>query len=178
MAVNLPIVNLSQATFECTFGRGCDGICCNEGRPPVEEKEDNQIRAHLDRFLPELRPEARALIRKKGYLSSRCKDGLPTLRVAGGSCVFFNRGCVLHKVGAAEGDKYRYKPVWCAVFPLDVDDRGNWYVRQHGHSGEEWDLFCLAPHTSCTPAAESLREEIVLAERCVSNSITAASQRA
>ena len=37
----LPVLNLHEVTFECIYGRGCDGICCQNGRPPVsaEEKE-------------------------------------------------------------------------------------------------------------------------------------------
>src|SRR6478735_7508787 len=107
--VSLNVINLETATFECIYGRGCDGICCQNGRPPVYPEEQQAIRKNLKKFLPELRPEARALIEK---------DGQPMLRVIGGWCVFFNKGCVLHKVGAAEGDAYRYKPALCALFPL------------------------------------------------------------
>jgi hypothetical protein len=87
------------------------------------------------------------------------------LRVVGGWCVFFHRGCVLHKVGAAEGDKYRYKPAPCALFPLARNDAGDWYVRQKGVEGEAWDLFCLDPAASPRPAAQSLRDEVELAVR-------------
>jgi len=98
-------------------------------------------------------------------LSGRRKLGLPMLRVVGGWCIFFHQGCVLHKVGAAEGDKYRYKPCACALFPLARNDKGEWYVRQHGFENEKWDLFCLDPQASTKPAAESLQEEMALAER-------------
>ncbi len=67
------------------------------------------------------------------------------LRVVDGWCVFFNQGCVLHKVGAAEGDTYRYKPAACALFPLARNDKDEWYVRQHGYEDEQWDVFCLDP---------------------------------
>src|SRR5262245_22293406 len=107
MAASLPVINLAEARFECTFGRGCDGICCQNGRPMLYPDEVERLDAHLGRFLPHLRPEARALIEAKGYLSRRKKYGLPVARVQGGWCVFFNEGCILHKVGAAEGDKYR-----------------------------------------------------------------------
>jgi hypothetical protein len=165
MVGSLPIINLAEATFECIYGRGCDGICCQNGRPGVHPDEAARIDANLHKFLPELRPEARRLIETEGYLSRRRKDGLPMLRVVGGWCVFFHQGCVLHKVGAAEGEKYRYKPAPCALFPLAKDDKDRWYVRQKGVAGEAWDLFCLDPATSPRPAAESLREEIDLAER-------------
>jgi hypothetical protein len=164
MRSSLPVVNLSEATYECIFGRGCDGICCQNGRPPVYPDEAELIDANLEKFLPHLRPEARQLLEKHGYLSGRRKLGLPMLRVIGGWCIFFHQGCVLHKVGAAEGDKHRYKPCACALFPLARNDKGDWYVRQQGYEKEEWDLFCLDPRASTKPAAESLQEEIALAE--------------
>jgi hypothetical protein len=87
------------------------------------------------------------------------------LRVVDGWCVFFNQGCVLHKVGADEGDKYLYKPAACALFPLARDDDGQWYVRQHGYKDEEWNIFCLNPQATPVAAAVSLREEVDLALR-------------
>jgi Fe-S-cluster containining protein len=165
MLSSLPVINLSEAKFECVYGRGCDGICCQNGRPGVYPEEVERLDADLARFLPELRPEARRLIEKDGYLSGRQKGGLPMLRVVDGWCVFFHKGCVLHKVGAAEGDKYRYKPAACALFPLGRRETGEWYVRQRGYEDEEWDLFCLDPKASPVPAAQSLQEEVRLAER-------------
>lgn len=165
MANSLPVINLSEAKFECIFGRGCDGICCRNGRPGVYPEEVERIDAHLDRFLPYLRPEARTVIENHGYLSRRRKQGLPMLRVVDGWCVFFHEGCVLHKVGAADGDKYRYKPCACALFPLAKNAKGEWYVRQQGMEGEAWDLFCLDPKSSPMPAAKSLKEEIKLAQQ-------------
>jgi hypothetical protein len=84
-------------------------------------------------------------------------------RVVGGWCVFFHEGCVLHKIGGAEGDVFRYKPAACALFPLAKNAQDQWYVRQWGYEDEKWDLFCLRPDHSATPAAESLRGEIALA---------------
>jgi hypothetical protein len=120
---------------------------------------------NLDKFLPLLRPEARAVIQEDGFLSQRRKTGLRMLRVVKGWCVFFNAGCVLHKVGAAEGESYRYKPSACALFPIAKDQRGRWYVRQWGYKGESWDLFCLNPEASPEPAAKSLRGELELARK-------------
>ena len=164
MKTTLPILNLSEARFECIYGRGCDGICCQNGRPGVYPEEEERIRANLDKFLPELRPEARKIVDKSDFLSKRRKDGLPMLRVVGGWCIFFHQGCVLHKVGAVEGDKYRYKPAPCALFPVSRTEKGDWYIRQRGVEGEAWDLFCLDPAASDRPAEESLTEEIQLAE--------------
>ncbi len=165
MAGSLPIVNEVEAKFECIYGRGCDGICCQNGRPLVYPEEVENLDANLARFLPELRPEARAVVEQRGYLSKRRKLGLPVVRVQGGWCVFFNQGCVLHKLGAQEGDKYKYKPIACSLFPLAKDERDRWYIRQQGYKGEEWKLFCLEPGATSVPAAESLREEIELARK-------------
>jgi hypothetical protein len=165
MGGNLPVINLTEAKYECIFGRGCDGICCQNGRPGLYEDEVERIEANLVKFLPHLRPNVQALIEKQGFLSSRRRHNLPLVRVNDGWCFFFNQGCVLHKVGAEEGDKYRYKPAACSLFPLAKDEDDRWYVRQAGYKGEKWDLFCLKPETSPIPASESIQEEVQLALR-------------
>src|SRR5262245_60705615 len=170
MQFKLPVVNFAEAKFECVFGRGCEGLCCKNSRPPLEPEEVERIDANLHKFLPLLRPEARAAIRRRGYLSGYRFMGQPTIRVAAQWCVFFNRGCVLHQVGSDEGDKMRYKPVVCSLFPLDVDDENRWFVRQKGYNGEEWDLFCLDPGSSSVRATESLREEHAIAEKLSASS--------
>jgi hypothetical protein len=165
MATSLPVINASDATFDCIFGRGCDGICCQNGRPGVYPDERVRITKNLRKFLPHLRPEARDVIEKSGYLSNRHKGGLPMLRVVAGWCIFFHQGCVLHKVGAAEGDKYRYKPAPCALFPLQKNAKDEWYIRQWGLEDEDWDLFCLKPEASPRLATESMAAEMALAQR-------------
>jgi hypothetical protein len=163
MLASLPVINLDTARFECTFGRGCDGICCREGRPMLYPEEVERLDATVAKFAPLLRPKARAVLEKQGYLSRRIRLGLPTVRVVGGWCLFFNQGCVLHQLGADEGDRYKYKPAACALFPLARDEDDRWYIRQHGYKGERWDLFCLAG-TCATPAARSLQTELALAQ--------------
>ncbi len=121
--------------------------------------------AHLEKFLPDLRPEARAALEEGGDLGAESKAGQRTLRVVDGWCIFFHHGCIFHRVGAAEGDRFRYKPAACALFPLDRDEQNRWHVRQKDFDGEIWDLFCLDPTQTNVPAAESLREEIALAEK-------------
>jgi hypothetical protein len=165
MSTPLNVVNLATATFDCIYGRGCDGICCREGEPPVDADEAAVIEAALPTLLPLLRPDARALIESSGFLGEMHVLGVPKLKVSGGWCTFFNQGCVLHQVGAAEGDAFRYKPSACSLFPLYKNDRDEWHVRQWGHENEEWDLFCLDPKHSPKPAAESLRAELALAQR-------------
>jgi hypothetical protein len=170
MLGSLPVLNLSEAKFECIFGRGCDGICCQNGKPPVSPDDIARIDSILQQALPHLREDARKKIEKGGYLSNWRKEGKPTIRVAGGWCVFFNQGCVLHKMGMAEGDSFKYKPILCAVFPLDLADDGQWYIRQQGYLKEPWDLFCLDPNASQRPAADSMKDELALVERVAKKS--------
>jgi Fe-S-cluster containining protein len=163
--LSLPVVNLEQATFECTFGRGCEGLCCKNGRPGLRDEEIEIITNNLKKFLPLLRPEARKVVEESGFLTRRYRSGLPMIGVVKEWCLFFNEGCVFHKVGAEEGDAYKYKPIQCALFPLLPEDDGTWIVRQHGYRGEPWDIFCLAPDNSRVPASESLKDEMALAIR-------------
>jgi hypothetical protein len=156
----LPIENLASATFECVFPT-CGGICCRNGRPPVEPEEAARIDAHLSEVLPFLRPSARAHVERHGWLTRRVKAGLFTVAVEGGWCVFENGGCTLQQAGQLAGDPWKYKPSVCVRFPLEQSARdGAWYVRQWGHRREAWDLFCLDPAASARPAAESLAAEI------------------
>jgi Fe-S-cluster containining protein len=165
--VSLPLLsNAADATFDCIFGRGCDGICCKNGRPSVDRNEQRAIEKVVSRVLPHLRPEARKLIESDGFLSKRTKLGQQMVRVVKGWCVFFNKGCMLHKLGMADGDAYQYKPIQCALFPLEKGDDGVWFVRQWGFRGEKWDLFCLNPKESDKPATESLASELELAAKC------------
>jgi hypothetical protein len=154
------VANLATATFDCVYP-ACGGLCCMNGRPAVEPHEQERIAANLDKFLPHLQPAARALVERSGFRSVEEKEGLPTLKLSRGWCVFFHDGCVLHKVGAAEGDRFRYKPWRCVAFPLARDKRsGDWHVRQRGQRGEAWDLFCLNPAESRKTADTTLRTEV------------------
>lgn len=154
------VENLKTARFDCVHP-SCGGICCMNGRPALERREEETIRENLGRFLPHLRPAAQRAIARSGFLSDSQKEGLPTLKVSGGWCVFFHDGCVLHQVGAAEGDRFRYKPWRCALFPLSRDRKsGKWFVRQRGERGEAWDLFCLNPAETPKTADATLTAEV------------------
>jgi hypothetical protein len=158
---SLPVVveNAGTARFECVFPT-CGGICCKNGRPPVEPAEAAAIEADLARFLPHLRPKARAKVERDGFLTRRVKEGLPTIAVSEGWCVFEHGGCVLHKVGLEAGDAFRWKPWRCAVFPYERGHDGSWFVRQWGLHGEAWDLFCLDPGATKKKAVDTSRAEL------------------
>lgn len=155
----LAVENLDAATFKCVFPV-CGGICCKNGRPAVEPDEQARIEKHLAKFLPHLRPSARAHVEKNGWLTNRVKDGFRTIAVEGGWCVFANEGCTFQKVGMSEGEPWKYKPSACVRFPLERTKGGTWYIRQWGYRGEAWDLFCLNPDENPTPASESLADEV------------------
>lgn len=158
------VENLEQARFECVFPT-CGGICCQNGRPPVDPDEERRIEDNLAKFEPHLRPSARAVLAKRRFVTRRIKAGRPMLAVSEGWCIFHNDGCVLHKVGALEGDRFKYKPWRCVTFPLERITNDRWFVRQHGLHGEPWDLFCLDPAESSKSAAETLTAELRFVEQ-------------
>lgn len=80
----LAVANIDTATFDCSFGRGCDGICCKNGRPSVTPAERAVIESVLARALPLMRPEAQKAVERDGFVSARTKLGQPMVRVAGG----------------------------------------------------------------------------------------------
>jgi hypothetical protein len=128
----------------------------------VYEKEGSRIQANLLKLLPLMRPAAAAVAARAGFLSRRRKAGTTMLRVVGGWCVFFNAGCVLHEAGAAEGDKFRYKPLACATFPLE-SIRAVVGTCAEGTAGRDLGSVLFDPPTA-RPAAV-LGEELVLIER-------------
>lgn len=157
----LQIENIETARFKCVFPT-CGGQCCKEGRPGLTASDISKIEPNLDKIKPLLRPKALKALERRPWLSKMIKDGLPTLEVVDGWCVFYNQGCVLHKMGMDEGDSFRYKPEVCARFPLEPtpEDPSRFFIRQWGHRDEAWDLFCLNPDEDPTPAATSLQSEI------------------
>mgnify|MGYP003336204447 CR=1 FL=1 len=80
--VALTVINGDTARFECTYGRGCEGICCQQGRPPVDARQQAEIDGLRERWFPLLRPEARSLVERDGWLSRRVKAGDRMVRVA------------------------------------------------------------------------------------------------
>jgi Fe-S-cluster containining protein len=161
----LLVVNGATATFDCSFGRGCPGICCQHGEPSVTPAEYARIRESLPKVIPHLRPEAAKSLEAQDFTGADVKLGNPMVRVVDGWCLFFNEGCVLHKVGALEGDFSKYKPIQCTMFPLEPNGDGSWYVRQWHLEGEEWnDLFCLNPANTPLKAVDTLAPEIAVAE--------------
>lgn len=161
---SLPLLNAETATFDCTFGRGCEGDCCTNGRPGLTDQEQQKISRKLSTLLPLLKDKARRIIEDNGLVTQRQRAGLYMAPVVDGWCVFFNEGCALHKMGAVEGDSLKYKPAQCAIFPLLWDEDGDFYVRQWNYKGEEWnDLHCLNPAKSKVKATESLKNEMNLA---------------
>lgn len=161
----LPVIhNLEEARFECVFPR-CGGPCCHESRPNVASGEVARIDGVLARALPRMRPSARRLVEKNGWRTKRLKAGLPTLAVNAKQCVFYNEGCVLHAIGAEEGDSTKYKPATCILFPIDDMKGGGYEVRQWGRKGEMWNLFCLDPTATKRSAKDTLKVEVAFLER-------------
>jgi hypothetical protein len=157
---SLPVfTNLDTARFKCVYP-SCGGLCCRQSRPPVEPAEAKRIQANLHRVLEHMRPSARKAVEKNGFLTKRIKSKRQMISINDEYCVFYNEGCVLHRLGAAEGDSTKYKPWVCTAFPLDTNESGEeWMVRQWG-KGEAWDLFCLNPKEANVKPRKSLAFEI------------------
>ena len=163
---SLTVVNAATATFDCSFGRGCEGLCCKQGEPSVSAAEQATIETVLPRLREHLRPAALKMIDEAGWLSGEIKLGQPMIRTEGEWCVFFNAGCTLHKLGMLDGDFAQYKPTQCVLFPLEPNGDGTWYVRQWHENDEQWnDLFCLNPANTPLKAVETLAPELIYAER-------------
>lgn len=162
----LNVINFGKATFKCVFP-ACGGKCCREGEPGLEPAEIERIDANLGKFTPHLRPAAQAFLAQQHFMTDNIKEGRRTMAVVEDWCVFFNEGCVLHKIGAMEGEKYRYKPWLCVTFPLERYDNESWHVRQWGENGEEWDIFCLNPAETTERAQDTLAEEVQFATEVV-----------
>ena len=80
---SLTVLNADTARFDCTFGRGCDGKCCRNGRPSVTPEERRRIDAVLPKVSPLLRPAAAKAVARGGWLSKRTKFGRPMVRAVG-----------------------------------------------------------------------------------------------
>ncbi|MBF0545339.1 MAG: DUF3109 family protein [Candidatus Riflebacteria bacterium] len=160
------IVNLNQAKFKCHFPK-CGGNCCKNGRPGLAKEEISIIENNLEKFKLLMRPEALKTLNQKGFLTKRIKGGRQTMAVSGSWCIFANEGCVLQKVGNEEGEKWKYKPFFCVLFPISRDGEGtDWYIRQKGYKGEEWDLYCLErTPTEKQPAINGLSDELDYLEK-------------
>ncbi|MFZ2955670.1 MAG: DUF3109 family protein [Candidatus Ozemobacteraceae bacterium] len=158
---NLPVINLSEAKFSCYFPT-CGGVCCRNGRPGLDGHEIAVIERNLAKFKPLMRPEAVEVLEEKGFMTGRTKENRRVLAVVGNWCIFANEGCVLQKVGTAEGSKWKYKPHLCVLFPISQDGAGTeWYIRQKGYRGEAWKLYCLErTPTEKTPAVDGLKDEL------------------
>lgn len=162
----LNILNLETATFKCVFPI-CGGACCKDGEPGVEPAEIAKIEANLEKFRPHLRPAAQEYLRHNYFMSDKIKAGRRSLPVVEDWCVFFNEGCILHKVGAVEGDKFAYKPWLCVTFPLERNSGEDWHIAQWGQYDEDWQIFCLNPAETALKGAETLQDEIAFAEGIV-----------
>ncbi|MBI3039113.1 DUF3109 family protein [bacterium] len=160
------IANLSTAKYKCHFP-ACGGVCCKNGRPGLTLGEIDLIRDNLGKFVSLMRLPAQVRLKKNGFITKRVKEGRRTMAVVEGWCIFANEGCVLQKVGTSEGEKWKYKPHRCVLFPITTDiDETEWYVRQKGYKEESWDLFCLnRSQNEKIPATESLKEEINFFEK-------------
>ena len=142
----------------------CNAACCREGGAYVDVRERDQILAHAEWIAPHLddsqnrdpgqwfEPEEKL---DADYPSGKCAG---TAHVAG-RCNFLDREnrCSLQSAALARGlHKWALKPMYCALFPLDIRDGVLELDGRVRHGA------CCAPTTDFARSAlEACREEVV-----------------
>lgn len=131
---------VAEASFACCLS-ACRGACCVEGEAgaPLEPDE----RASLERALPavrdDLRPEARAVIDKRGAWEETAPGRYNTTCVGEAECVFVTYDgpaarCALQQA-YAQGRTDFPKPISCHLYPLRVEQRGGREVLRYERIG-------------------------------------------
>ena len=161
----LPIVNLDEARFECTFGRGCDGVCCKEGRPLVYPDEVGRIAEALEKLQVEAPPRGPGGRGEEGVPQRPASPGPPRPAQRRRLVPVLPRGMPPAPTRAGGRGQVPVQAGRLLLFPIQQDEHDRWYIRQRGFHRETWDLFCLDPRIHPRPAAETLVEEIALAKR-------------
>lgn len=142
----------------------CNAACCREGGAYVDVRERDRILAHAELIRPHLddtqnpdpgqwfEPEEKL---DPDYPSGACAG---TAHVAG-RCNFLDRSglCSLQSAALAAGmHKWALKPMYCALFPLDLSAG---VVKLDGRVRHR---ACCAPTRDFTRSAlEACREEVV-----------------
>ena len=161
----------SEPMLRCTLGE-CHGACCLHGAW-VDQVEIEDILAHAKLIMPQM-PEAVADPQDwfddrhdtdKFALSGEVGHTtvLPENNHYGETaCVFLRSDfkCAL-QTAAVEGElhPWRFKPFYCILHPLDLDEKGRITL-------DETDLMlnepgsCLRPAENSTPLVETFAEEL------------------
>lgn len=131
---------LLDAPFACQLG-ACQGACCVQGDAgaPLEPEERVQLERALSVVRKDLRPEARAVIDREGAWEETAPGRYATTCVDGAECVFVTyeglvAKCAIQKAHA-EGRLAFPKPISCHLFPVRVQDYGDYEALDYERIG-------------------------------------------
>ena len=146
--------DIADCRFRCDC-RQCCGACCVEGDSgaPLMESEVSELEHVLPEVLAQLTPEGRATVERQG-VAVRDKDGdLGTPLVDDGTCAyatFSSDGIALCAL------QQHYKPVSCHLYPIRVEDYGEFTAVNY----HRWNI-CRCAFGHGDPLYLSLREPLV-----------------
>lgn len=146
--------DIADRCFGCDLAV-CKGACCVDGDSgaPLMEDEVAKIEAVLPEVLPLMTDEGRAAVEAHG-VAVRDKDGdLGTPLIDGGACAYITYGDDGCALCALQG---RYKPVSCHLYPIRVEDYGEFTAVNY----HQWDIC----HCACgkgEPLYKYLKEPLV-----------------
>lgn len=155
----------------CTLAE-CHGACCVFG-VWVDQREKEDILKHSALIAPHLSPQLRdpALWfaefddadehSPSGRVVHTAVETQP-LHYGGTACIFWRKDakCALQVAGVENGlHPWRFKPYYCIIHPLDVDDQGRITLDQTADLLAE-EGSCLVPADSEIPLAITFADEL------------------
>ena len=159
-------LDVLEKEFCCDLDK-CHGCCCIEGDAgaPVSDEELQQIEALLPVLLPQMTPEARAVVEQQG-LSYLDPSGERVLSIVNGKdCVFArtdHKGwcyCLIEKAFNAGKTAFK-KPVSCHLYPVRLTKVGD----LTGVEYHRWDICHCARQLGKKqhiPLYQFLREPLI-----------------
>jgi len=146
--------DIADCRFCCDLAQ-CRGACCIEGDSgaPLLEDELPRLEAVLDQAFPLMTEEGRQVVKRQG-VAVKDQDGTyGTPLLADGACAYITYAadgtalCALQQL---------YKPVSCHLYPIRVDDYGEFTAVNY----HRWDI-CRCAHGHGEPLYRMLREPLV-----------------
>ncbi len=126
--------DVADQCFGCDLSC-CKGACCVDGDSgaPLMEEEVAKLEAVLPEALPRMTEQGRQAVASQG-VAVRDKDGdLGTPLIDGGACAFITCGADGCALCALQG---LYKPVSCHLYPIRVEDYGEFTAVNY----HQWDI--------------------------------------
>ena len=154
--------DIRDARFCCDLAQ-CKGQCCIDGDcgAPLLEEEIPVLEEILPKIKPYMTPEGIAVVEAEG-VAAEDNAGLPcTPLIAGAACAYIAYAedgtalCAIEKA-AREGKVDFLKPVSCHLYPIRVDDFGEFQALNY----HRWDI-CRHAAGHGQPLYEYLKEPLI-----------------